>query len=157
METIDNSSGVGGLLTSFRKLVKDSNKIMFIGTAGFCTPFAELMAYGIRDTNIEIGFIPDTRPEEAREIIKTPFGMQIGDNIDYHADTIVLLGGLSMPKMGIDINAVKETMEKVFENTDEGMTIGVCFQSAFENQCWIGPVEFDHIINSDLSIMTLKA
>lgn len=157
MEIIDNSSGVSGLLTSFRKLVKDSNKVMFIGTAGFCTPFAELMAYVIRDTQIEIGFIPETRPEEAREIIKTPFGMQIGDNIDFHADTIVLLGGLSMPKMGIDINDVKATMEKVFENIDDGTTIGVCFQSAFEKQCWIGPIEFDHIIDSDLSIKTLKA
>ncbi|MDR6223546.1 DUF2124 domain-containing protein [Methanococcoides alaskense] len=157
MVTIDSSSGVGGLLTSFRKLAKDSNKIMFIGTAGFCTPFAELMAYVIRDTNIEIGFIPETRPEEAREIIKTPFGMQIGDNIDFHADTIVLLGGLSMPKMGIDINDMKTTIEKVFENTENRTTIGVCFQSAFENQCWIGPIEFDHIIDSHLSIKTLKA
>jgi hypothetical protein len=157
MVTIDSSSGVGGLLTSFRKLVKDSNRIMFIGTAGFCTPFAELMAYVIRDTNIEIGFIPETRPEEAREIIKTPFGMQIGDNIDFHADTIVLLGGLSMPKMGIDINDMKTTIEKVFENTENRTTIGVCFQSAFENQCWIGPIEFDHIIDSHLSIKTLKA
>ena len=156
MEVINNVSGIGGLLTSFRGLVKDSKKIMFIGTAGFCTPFAELMAYVLRDTDIEVGFIPDIRHHEAKAIVSTPSGMQIGDEIDHHADTVVLLGGLAMPKMKIDVDDMRETLESVLENAEDTTVIGVCFQSMFETQCWIGPINFDYVIDSDISITTIK-
>lgn len=156
MEVINNASGIGGLLTSFRGLVKDSKRVMFIGTAGFCTPFAELMAYVIRDTPIEVGFIPDIRHHEAKAIVSTPSGMQIGDDIDHHADTIVLLGGLAMPKMKIDVDEMKETLDSILEDAENTLVIGVCFQSMFETQCWIGPIDFDYVIDSDISISTIK-
>ncbi|UGV41143.1 DUF2124 domain-containing protein [Methanococcoides orientis] len=156
MEVINNASGIGGLLTSFRELVKDSKKVMFIGTTGFCTPFAELMAYVIRDASIEVGFIPDIRHHEAKAIISTPSGMQIGDDIDYHADTVVLLGGLAMPKMKIDVETIKQNLDDILEGAENTNVIGICFQSMFDTQCWIGPINFDYIIDSDLSASTIK-
>lgn len=156
MEVINNASGIGGLLTSFRELVKDSKKVRFIGTTGFCTPFAELMAYVIRDAPIEVGFIPDIRHHEAKAIISTPSGMQIGDDIDYHADTVVLLGGLAMPKMKIDVETIKQNLDDILEGAENTNVIGICFQSMFDTQCWIGPIDFDYIIDSDLSASTIK-
>ncbi|WP_135612513.1 DUF2124 domain-containing protein [Methanococcoides sp. AM1] len=156
MEVINNASGIGGLLTSFRELVKDSKRIMFIGTTGFCTPFAELMAYVIRDAPIEVGFIPDIRHHEAKAIVSTPSGMQIGDDIDHHADTVVLLGGLAMPKMKIDVENIKENLDDILESAENTLVIGICFQSMFDTQCWIGPIDFDYIIDSDLSASTIK-
>ena len=44
MEVLNSSKGLGGQLADFRKLVEGSKKISFIGTPGFCTPFAELMS-----------------------------------------------------------------------------------------------------------------
>jgi hypothetical protein len=156
MEVINNANGIGGLLTSFRGLVKDSKRIMFIGTTGFCTPFAELMAYVVRDAPIEVGFIPDIRHHEAKSIVSTPSGMQIGDEIDYHADTVVLLGGLAMPKMKIDVDDIKKNLEDILEGAENTTVIGICFQSMFDTQCWIGPIDFDYIIDSDMSVSTIK-
>ena len=156
MEVISNSAGVGGLLKIFRELVKDSKKVMFIGTTGFCTPFAELMSYGIRDLDIQAGFVPDVRYSEAKQLVKTSFGIQIGENTDYHADTVIVLGGVSMPKMGFEAGMIKETIENILENNAESLVIGVCFQSAFEKQCWISPIGFDYVIDADMNIDAKK-
>lgn len=40
MEKIQEVKGLGGMLNGFRDLVKDDQKIIFVGSPGFCTPFA---------------------------------------------------------------------------------------------------------------------
>ncbi len=151
MKVINSSKGIGGQLNAFKELVNDSSKIIFIGTAGFCTPFAELMAYVIRNKEIEMGFIPDLRADQAKTIISTSHGMQLGDNTTPEADTVVLLGGLAMPKIGVEVEDMKQSVEQIFSNCENTKLIGVCFQSIFQKQKWTDTLEFDYIIDSDMS------
>ncbi|MEA1984437.1 MAG: DUF2124 domain-containing protein [Euryarchaeota archaeon] len=156
MEIVNTSKGIGGQLSEFRKLVQDSETIMFMGSSGFCTPFAELTAYVIRKSGKKLGFIPDIRFDDAKEIITTDHGMQLGDPMDPHADTVVLLGGLAMPKIGVDAEDMKAIVSKVLENAETSLIIGICFQSIFEKQGWIEPIEFDYIIDSDITTEVIK-
>lgn len=151
MKVLSTSKGIGGQLTDFRKLVEGSQSITFVGSAGFCTPFAELMAYVIRGSGKELKFVPDARLEDAMSIISMPSGMQLGEPADFHADTVVLLGGLAMPKIGVEPARAKELVDRILEGSEKKLIVGVCFQSIFQNQNWPDAIEFDYIIDADLT------
>ncbi|WP_292464445.1 DUF2124 domain-containing protein [Methanolobus sp.] len=151
MKVLSTSKGIGGQLTDFRKLVDGSRTITFVGSAGFCTPFAELMAYVIRGSDREMKFVPDTGLEDARSIVSTPSGMQLGEPADFHADTVVLLGGLAMPKIGVEPLKAKEMIDSILEGSEKKLILGVCFQSIFQNQNWTDTIDFDYIVDADLT------
>ena len=155
MPIINTSQGVGGILNSFKSLMDGEEKITFVGTPGFCTPFAELLGFVVRDR--KLAFIPNMDFEKARLISMTPEGMQLGDNIDAHADAVVLLGGLAMPKIGTGSEKAKEIAEKVLEGSAKRKIIGVCFQSMFMQQKWDEVISFDYIINADLGVEVLQS
>ncbi len=154
MSIINTSEGVGGILNSFRSLVEGAKKITFVGTPGFCTPFAELLGFVVRDR--KLAFISSQDFEKARSIFMDYEGMQLGELTDAHADVVVLLGGLSMPKVGISSEKAKEVASKILEGSAKGKIIGVCFQSAFMKQKWDEIINFDYIINSDLAVEVLE-
>ena len=154
MEVINTSQGVGGILNSFKGLVEDAEKITFVGTPGFCTPFAELIGFAVRDK--ELAFISSQDFEKARSIFMDNEGMQLGEPTYTHADVIVLLGGLAMPKIGVSPEKAKEVSKKVLEGSQKGKIIGVCFQSAFMNQKWDEIINFDYIISSDIAVKVLE-
>lgn len=154
MPIINTSQGVGGILNSFRGLVEGAEKITFVGTPGFCTPFAELLGFVIRDR--KLAFIPTLDFEKARSISMTPEGMQLGETVDAHADVVVLLGGLAMPKIGTGPEKAREIARKVLEGSEKRIIIGVCFQSMFMQQKWDEIINFDYIINADLSVEVLE-
>ena len=151
MNIISTSKGIGGQLTEFRKLVKESQRITFIGTVGFCTPFAELMAFVLRGTDKEMVFLPNLQSEKARMIVSSSQGMQLGDITDPSADTIVLLGGLAMPKIGVEPEKMKELIDALLQEAEKKLVIGVCFQSMFMEQKWPELIDFDYIIDADLT------
>jgi hypothetical protein len=151
---INTSQGVGGILNSFRSLVEGAGRITFVGTPGFCTPFAELLGFVVRDR--ELAFISSQDFEKARSIFMDYEGMQLGKLTDPHADVVVLLGGLAMPKIGITPEKAKEVASKILEGSEKGKIIGVCFQSAFMQQKWDEVINFDYIINSDLAVEVLE-
>jgi hypothetical protein len=151
MKTLSTSKGIGGQLTDFRKLVRESSVIAFIGTAGFCTPFAELMAFVIRDTGKDMKFIPGLVLGDARSIVSTACGMQLGGPVDFHADTVILLGGLAMPKIGVEPAEAKVAVDSILEGSGKKLIIGVCFQSIFHTQKWPDTIDFDFIIDADLT------
>jgi hypothetical protein len=151
---INTSQGVGGILNSFRGLVEGAEKITFVGTPGFCTPFAELLGFVVRDR--ELAFISSQDFEKARSIFMDCEGMQLGEITDAHADAVILLGGLAMPKIGISPEKAKEVASKILEGSVKGKIIGVCFQSAFMQQKWDEIINFDYIINSDLAVEVLE-
>jgi hypothetical protein len=62
--------------------------------------------------------------------------MQLGEPTDAHADVIVPLGGLTMPKTGINPEKANEIARKVLENSEKKRIIGLCFQSMFMQQKW---------------------
>lgn len=154
MPIINTSQGVGGILNSFKGLMDGVEKITFVGTPGFCTPFAELLGFVVRDK--KLAFIPNLDFEKARSVAMTPEGIQLGEPIDAHADTVVLLGGLAMPKIGVSPEKAKEITEKVLEGSAKRKIIGVCFQSMFTLQKWDEIINFDYIINADLAVEVLQ-
>ena len=154
MKIINTSQGVGGILNSFRGLVEGAEKITFVGTPGFCTPFAELLGFVVR--NRKLAFIPNLNFEKARSMSMAPEGMQLGEPVDGHADVVVLLGGLAMPKIGTDLVQTGEIAIKVLEGSEKRKIIGVCFQSMFMQQKWDQVINFDYIINADLDIEVLE-
>ncbi|TGC09120.1 DUF2124 domain-containing protein [Methanolobus halotolerans] len=156
MKAINTTQGIGGQLTEFRKLVEKSEKITFVGTAGFCTPFAELMAFVLRKSDKQMTFIPDLKFEEARSIISTSHGMQVGDSADPRADTVVLLGGLAMPKTGIEAGKMKEMTDRILDGSGRRLIIGICFQSIFQKMDWPDFIDFDYIIDADMTNQVLK-
>ncbi|ADE36645.1 DUF2124 domain-containing protein [Methanohalophilus mahii] len=156
MEILEKSEGIGALLKNFASLARESQKIIFIGTPGFCTPFAEIAAYSLRKSSKQMGFIGNTDIENAKQLIPTDMGMQLGDTIDYHADTVVLLGGLAMPKIGVEPEELKTTLDSIFEKSQKKLLIGICFQSIFENQGWTDTLDFDYIIDSDMTVSLKK-
>jgi hypothetical protein len=155
MQIINTSEGVGGILNSFKNLVDGVEKITFVGTPGFCTPFAELMGFVVRDRKLV--FIPNLDFEKARSISMVPEGMQLGEPVDAHSDAVVLLGGLAMPKIGVAPEKAKDITQKVLEGSDKRKIIGVCFQSMFMKQKWDEVINFDYIINADLAIEVLES
>ena len=77
MQVTNTSQGVGGILNSFKGLIEAAEKITFVGTPGFCTPFAELLSYVARDK--KLAFVPNLDFDKARSIVMTPEGMQLGE------------------------------------------------------------------------------
>jgi hypothetical protein len=155
MPIINTSQGVGGILNSFKSLMDGVEKITFVGTPGFCTPFAELLSFVVRDR--KLAFIPNVDFEKARSISMTPEGMQLGETVDAHADAVVLLGGLAMPKIGTGPEKAKEIAGKALEGSAKRKIIGVCFQSMFMQQKWDEVIDFDYIINADLAVDVIES
>jgi hypothetical protein len=54
MEKVQDVKGLGGMLNGFRELVKDEKKITFVGSPGFCTPFALFLGYPVRYKELEL-------------------------------------------------------------------------------------------------------
>ncbi|MGB9927870.1 MAG: DUF2124 family protein [Methanosarcina sp.] len=154
MQIINKSQGAGGILNSFKGLIEGAEKITFMGTPGFCTPFAELLGFVARDR--KLAFIPGLDFEKGRTLLMTPEGMQLGELTDAHADVVVLLGGLAMPRIGVSAANAKEIATKVIEKSSKGKIIGFCFQSMFMQQKWDEVIAFNYIINADLSVEVLE-
>jgi hypothetical protein len=145
MEKIQDVLGLGGMLNGFRDLVKDDRKIVFIGSPGFCTPFALFLGYPVREK--ELAFLPGLNMEKARRIVATEYGMELESATSSEADVIVILGGMAMPKIGVRPEEMKEFLSKMKYKK----LIGVCFMSIFEKAGWCQALPFDFVMN-----MTLK-
>ena len=154
MKEISTSSGLGGILNAFREITKESKRITFVGTPGFCTPFAELIAYPIRDAGKEMAFVANLGFDDAKRIVFTSHGMQLAENVDAAADTVVILGGLAMPKISVDVNALNSMIGRILG--DGGLTIGVCFMSIFEQTGWYDVIDFDYVIDTHTSVRVLE-
>nr|QNO49923.1 putative protein MTH_862 [Methanosarcinales archaeon ANME-2c ERB4] len=154
MKEISTSSGLGGILNAFRDITKESKRITFVGTPGFCTPFAELIAYPVRDAGKEMAFVANLDSNDAKRIVFTSHGMQLAENVDAAADTVVILGGLAMPKISVDVNALNSMIGRILG--EGGLTIGVCFMSIFEQTGWYDVIDFDYVIDTHTSVRVLE-
>ncbi len=154
MKEISTSSGLGGILNAFRNITKESKRITFVGTPGFCAPFAELIAYPIRDAGKEMAFVANLDFDDAKRIVYTSHGMQMAENTDATADTVAVLGGLAMPKISVDVYALKSMIDRILGG--DGMLIGVCFMSIFELAGWYDILDFDYMIDTHTSVKILE-
>jgi hypothetical protein len=141
MEKVQDVIGLGGMLNGFKDLVKDEKKITFVGSPGFCTPFALFLGYPVRDK--ELVFVSGLNKEKARKIISTEYGLELGEKSRTDADVVVILGGMAMPKIGVKPDEMKDFLTKIKYKK----LIGVCFMSIFEKAGWCQALEFDYIMN----------
>jgi len=133
--------GLGGMLNGFRDLVEGDKKITFIGSPGFCTPFALFLGYPVREK--ELVFVPGLAKEKARRIVTTEYGLELGDTADADADVVVILGGMAMPKIGVSIQEMKDFLSKMRYKK----LMGVCFMSIFEKAGWCTALPYDFVMN----------
>lgn len=141
MEKIQDIKGLGGMLNGFRDLVKDDQKIVFVGSPGFCTPFALFLGYPVREK--ELAFVPGLDKEKARKIVTTEYGLELGEKSLFEADVLVILGGMAMPKIGVK----PDEMKGFLAGMKYKKLIGVCFMSIFEKSGWCQALQFDYIMN----------
>ncbi len=144
MEKIQDVKGLGGMLNGFRDLVKDEERIAFIGSPGFCTPFALFLGYPVREK--ELVFIPGLQMDKARRMVATDYGMELAGEADAKADVVVILGGMAMPKIGVKPEEMKEFLGKMRYKK----LIGVCFMSMFEKSGWCQMLPFSYVMNINL-------
>jgi hypothetical protein len=141
MEKIQDVKGLGGMLNGFRDLVADDKKIVFIGSPGFCTPFALFLGYPVREK--ELAFMPGLNMDKARSIEATEYGMELAGATGAEADVVVILGGMAMPKIGVQPEAMKEFLGKMKYKK----LMGVCFMSIFEKAGWCQTLPFNFVMN----------
>lgn len=141
MEKTQDVKGLGGMLNGFRDLVKDDKKITFMGSPGFCTPFALFLGYPVKEKSLV--FVPGLKLDKARAIISTEYGLELGDTASPDADTIVVLGGMAMPKIGVKAEELSAAISKI----DHKRVIGVCFMGIFERSGWCQSLGFDQVMN----------
>lgn len=148
MNDIYDWKGLNGQLVTFKKEVGDASKITFIGSPGVCTPFAEFMAYAVRDK--ESHFIPLLDIGDCHEFELKSYGMSLKEQISnpHDSDIVVLLGGLSMPKYDVDTDELNKLIDEILK--DNGQIIGVCFMDMFTKADWLDKVDFDCIIDGTL-------
>ena len=148
MENVKDWKGINGQLVSFKEEVENAQKITFIGSPGVCTPFAELLAYAIRDK--ESHFLPLTNIDDCHQFELKSYGMVLNDEVSnpHESDVVVLLGGLSMPKYDLNPEDITDLANDILK--ENGKLIGVSFMDMFTKAGWTDKVPFDCIINGTL-------
>lgn len=148
MEDVNEWKGLNGQLVTFKKEVGDADKITYIGSPGVCTPFAEFLAYSVRDK--ENHFFPLLNIGECHEFESKSYAMVLRDEISdpHDSDVVVLLGGLSMPKYDVDTNELNDLVNDILK--EDGRIIGVCFMDMFTKAGWLEKVDFDCVIDGTL-------
>ena len=148
MEDIYDWKGLNGQLVTFKKEIGDAEKITFVGSPGVCTPFAEFLAYAVRDK--ENHFIPLLDIDDCHEFESKPYAMVLKDEVSdpHDSDVVVLLGGLSMPKYDVDTEEVKALVKEILK--EDGLLMGVCFMDMFTKSGWLEKVDFDCVIDGTL-------
>ncbi|PWB54782.1 MAG: DUF2124 domain-containing protein [Candidatus Methanoperedenaceae archaeon] len=154
MKPIEKASGIGGMLTAFRKLARGRKKITFIGCPGWCNPFAELLGYVLRDAGKDMVFIPNLRKDLAAKVQMTDYGMQLGEKVDASADTVVLLGGLAMPKMEVDVRGLNTMIEEITRGHTDPQILGLCIGGVFQKAGWDKLIDFDYLMDADMEVVT---
>ncbi|MEM2727212.1 MAG: DUF2124 family protein [Archaeoglobaceae archaeon] len=153
---MDKMRGIIGLTQAFRDAVsdlKDGSKVVFIGSPYVCTPFAELLAYAVRDRNFEIIFIPKAKDGEARKLEDSGVCYFVTDEKadPTNPDAIVLLGGLAMPKFGCSVEEVHRMIENISKEK-KPVILGVCFMGIFKKQGWDKVFSFRKLIDATIEV-----
>ncbi len=148
MENSYEWKGINGQIVTFKKEVGDAEKITYIGSPGVCTPFAELLAYSVRDK--ENHFIPLVNVDDCHQFESKSYGMVLNEETSdpHDSDVVVLLGGLSMPKYNLGTDELNDLINDILKK--DGQIIGVCFMNMFAKVNWLDKFDFDCVIDGNL-------
>ncbi len=152
----EKGKGLKAFLNGFREAVLDvtdgEGVLVYSGCAGTCTPFAELLAFTLRETDLEQYYSIDLSREFHRMELRE-HGFTVTDETERleEADAIVLLGGLAMPISDVTVEDAREFVEEL----GDPPVIGVCFMNMFERAGWTERLDFHTIIDGYLEV-TIK-
>jgi len=154
---MEQRTGIAGLTSSFKESVADlppGSKVVFIGSVAVCTPFAELLAYSVKDLAFKLVYVPKANLAHARSIVwieNVGFSAS-GELTDPKgADAIVVLGGLAMPKFGCPVDLVRSAIAALSDGKDTKV-IGVCFMNIFERSGWTNELPFNEVIDATMTV-----
>jgi len=149
------TEGISGLTKLFRESltnIDDGSNILFIGSEAVCPPFADLLAYAVRDRKMRFGFCPKAIWEKSREMHWVDgAGFQIGKEVfePGETDVIVLLGGLAIPKFGSPVEDVRAFIAQIPRRK---MVIALGFMDVFRKAGWNTALHFDVLIDAYMSV-----
>ena len=151
MSNIEKRQGISGLTSFFKECIphiSNSSTIVFSGSVGVCTPFAELLSYAVKNDGHDLIYVPKAELSQARLIQwRDSVGFVVGDKAEIsQAEVLVILGGLAMPKFGVPIEDIEELHNKL----GNPRLIGVGFMDIFEKSGWANRLPFSAIINSNI-------
>jgi hypothetical protein len=152
------AEGISGMTKLFRESlthVDDGSSILFLGSAAVCPPFAQLLAYAVRDRNMKFGFGPKALWDKCNIMTWTEdAGFQIGTEVfdPESTDVVVLLGGLAIPKFGCPVQDVNSFISRI---PDHPMVICLGFMDIFRRSGWDKEVRFDILMDVYMSTETI--
>ena len=147
--------GIVGFTKLFRNEMVDlpeASIVVFTGSRAVCAPFAELLAYSVRDMKLDIYFSPLADEKDCRALVwqdDTGYGISTTGRELAEANAIVVLGGLAMPKFGCSVEKVKQFIHMT-SKADHVKVIGVCFMDIFQRSGWQKSIKFDAMINATM-------
>jgi len=150
-------TGIVGLTGAFKENVTDlkpGSKVVFAGSVAVCAPFAELLAYAVRENGFELIYMPRADPEQARRMLWSEgvgFGVSEEHADPRGADLLVILGGLAMPRFGCSLPDI-ELAIAALSSAQRPKLIGVCFQSILQRAGWTERLPFDVLIDATLAV-----
>jgi hypothetical protein len=147
--------GIVGFTKMFREEMSglpEGSTIVFTGSSAVCAPFAELLAYSIRDKKFDLFFSPMANEGDCRNLIwleGTGYGISSTGKEVTDADSIVVLGGLAMPKFGCPLEKVQRFIDKT-SRINKVRIVGVCFMDILKRSEWSSFIKFDALINATM-------
>ena len=150
---MNKADGISGLTKLFRESlvdIPDGSSVVFIGSEAVCPPFAQLLAYSIRDRKMSFGFGARAIWEKCRKMSWAEgAGFHIGDEPfdPLKASVVVVLGGLAMPKFGCPVRDVNFFISRI---PGRPKIIGLGFMNIFHRSGWDKEVRFDVSINATM-------
>jgi hypothetical protein len=145
------AEGITGFTKLFRESladVPDGSLVVFLGSEAVCAPFAQLLAYAVRDRKMSFGFCPKAAWDRCASMVWM-------DGVGFHittekanpaqANVVVVLGGLAIPKFGCPAEDVNSFIAKVIGKPS---IIGVCFMDVFRLTGWDKKISFTSLINA---------
>ena len=151
MESADGISGLTKLFRGSLADIPDGSSVVFIGSEAVCSPFAQLMAYSVRDRDMSFGFGARAIWDKCRKMSWVEgAGFQIGnESFDpSKANVVVVLGGLAMPKFGCSVRDVNSFISMI---ANHPKIVGLGFMDIFRRSGWDKEVHFDVSINATMS------
>jgi hypothetical protein len=152
--------GVPGILRPFKEYIErrslpEGSEIVFYGVPGTCTPFVEIMSFAIRSLPYTCVFVPFVDEQKAHKLVMQPdVGFQAGEHYSpKNPAVVVIMGGLAMPNMPVDADSVAAVMNR----WKGAATIGVCFMHMFSKAGWLEKINFDLLIDAEISVDVVSA
>ncbi|MCX8175991.1 MAG: DUF2124 domain-containing protein [Candidatus Bathyarchaeota archaeon] len=151
--SIFQGKGVVGLNRGFKKLLTEELnitsgcRVAFTGSPGTCLPFAELLAYAVRDLNLELYFIPNCLKEAAVKLrFVDGYGFQISEKVGIgKVKVIVVLGGLAMPGSSVSVEDLKKLILEITEK--DTLVVGFSFMGILDKAGWVTRIGFNYLID----------